>query len=474
LAKLNTGIWNMKKENKKKELSGGQNPLENLHENSGYFSELLNGRWPEKNMAILISHGIGNQKPIETLDGFTRGMAAAIRKYGAGHQGTITMEHHLQKKKSGDETYYWFDNFIRIRSCGNDSYIDVYEYYWANKTEEKITFPGIKKWLSEVVNGARQHYKDHAEMVNNSHDKSFFIDKNGHLNAFRYWFFLRFLGGLVVSLDVIGGFIKKYIRLIPLAGPAIAALLEMLTPAAVSDFTNVIGDIAIYNDPNPRSTNQDIRKAILNGCVKAIAFLLEPEDNGETYQYHYDKVVIAGHSLGSQVSFDAINRLTHQVNLCELKGYDCDGFRLDKAGNKLPGNPKISGVLDTFITFGSPLDKVAFFFTETSEEDEYIKRQVLENFHCFKQRKWAGPGNGQIVANSNLRRLFDEITWRNYFDNMDPVSGSLDYYKGLTNINCHFKKGIFTHSNYWKCDEFFGDLLIAILVKREEDAAALK
>jgi len=43
--------------------------------------------------------------------------------------------------------------------------------------------------------------------------------------------------------------------------------------------------------------------------------------------------------------------------------------------------------MDSYITFRSPLDKVVFLFRGESEEKEYVKSQVLENFHCFKQRQ---------------------------------------------------------------------------------------
>jgi len=172
------------------------------------------------------------------------------------------------------------------------------------------------------------------------------------------------------------------VKYIPLIGNSIASLLEIFKPDFLEELSNVVGDIVVYNDPNPRSDNQAIRKDILNGCVNAIRFLVEPRqnDNSNEFKYDYDKVVVAGHSLGSEISFDAINRLTHQINLNQLKGYDKFGYRL--SDSKI----NINAVLDTFITFGSPLDKTAFFFREQSEESEYVKRQILENFHCFKQK----------------------------------------------------------------------------------------
>ncbi|HWY37723.1 MAG TPA: hypothetical protein VNY73_04140 [Bacteroidia bacterium] len=442
------------------------NPHESLRKDNDHFVSKLNGKWPKKNTAFLINHGIGNQKPIETLDVFARGIIKALQTYNGIKFEKLLVEHHLQPKKNGDETYYWFDNFIRIRNLDSpDTYIDIYEYYWANQTENKTDYRAILAWLSDVVKGASAHYADNAVIASNCDDKSIFIDKNGKLNYWKYFFILRVIGSAGIFIHLFMSAVIKYVKLIPAVGPFIALFLESIKPKALEEFSNVVGDISIYNDPNPRSSNQDIRKAILTGCVKAIKFLVEPTiGNNKT---RYDQVVIAAHSLGTQISFDAINRITHQINIGELDGYDNEGYRIDVQGSRImdinnkPVN--INQILNTYITFGSPLDKVAFFFREQSEKNEYVKRQVLENFHCFKQRQWISLGKDIPVIKCNLHRVFDNITWRNYFDNKDYVSGSLDYYQGLTNVNCSFKKGVFTHSNYWSCNEFFGDILINVL-----------
>lgn len=418
------------------------------------YIKSLDGHWPSKNTAFLITHGIGNQKPIETLDTFSRGIITALQAYNPKGFSEITIEHIIVAKK-GDETYYWFDNFIRIKNAAKPKFhIDIYEYYWANRTENKTDYNGIVNWLGNVTSGARKHYKGNKAMAKNAGDRSLFIDKNGNLNYVRYYVILRILGSAAIGLHLFMNFFRKAISYIPIIGNPIACFLDLFKNERLTDLSNVIGDIVVYNDPNPRSDNQTIRKEILNCCVKAIRYLLEPEAaaTDEDPVYKYDKVIIAGHSLGSQISFDAINRLTHQINLNELDGYNAAGDRL--FGDKM----NVSTVLDTFITFGSPLDKTAFFFREESNESEYVKRDILENFHCFKQKKWDKVKAVKPIT-SDLVKVFENISWINYYDQYDYVSGSLDYYEGLTNVNCNFPFAIITHSNYWSCNEFFGDVL---------------
>ena len=60
-----------------------------------------------------------------------------------------------------------------------------------------------------------------------------------------------------------------------------------------------------------------------------------------------------------------------------------------------------------------------------------------------------------------LERLLEDIPWRNYFDNKDYVSGALDYYHKLVNIDCRYTCGTFgfTHSYYWEDERFFKDVI---------------
>ena len=57
------------------------------------------------------------------------------------------------------------------------------------------------------------------------------------------------------------------------------------------------------------------------------------------------KIIIVGHSLGSVIAFDTLNRITHAANIDQEKW-------------------RSVGKIEGLITFGSPLDKLAFSFRE--------------------------------------------------------------------------------------------------------------
>ena len=187
--------------------------------------------------------------------------------------------------------------------------------------------------------------------------------------------------------------------------------------------------------------------------MASLRYLLQASHDGTL---RYGKVVLAGHSLGSQIAFDAINRINLLINNRMIWGYDGSGRHLENGSEA-----HVSEILCGLMTFGSPLDKIAFFLREHVPDDAYIRLQLLNNYHGFKQRNWDGPANIRYKIPSPFSREFDGIRWCNYYDKYDYVSGGLDYYGPLTNINCGFRGNIFsfTHSSYWKSRAVFADFL---------------
>ncbi|MBL0340843.1 MAG: hypothetical protein IPP71_07920 [Bacteroidetes bacterium] len=243
------------------------------------MAQQLKGKWINENIAILIVHGIGDQKPLETLDQFARGFKGAMVIYG-GHGLNLQMSHQLVAKKSGDESYYWFDNFIRISLKGSDKHLDIYEYYWANRTENKVDMKRIFGWLRKVTSGAKKYYQQNKTLSTNVEDRSAFIDEKSGFNSFNYWFVIYFLGSLATILSLLVKASIWLIKLIPFVGVTIADMLQSRMAESITSTANILGDITIYNEVNPRSELSYIRKDILNGAVKAIRFLVEPTDAG--------------------------------------------------------------------------------------------------------------------------------------------------------------------------------------------------
>lgn len=434
------------------------NPNISVHQNGKQRTKKAG--WVEENTAILIVHGIGDQNPLETIDQFGRTLAETFKKKQTDG-ASIRITHRLAKKheSSGE---YWFDNFIRLQqvtTAGADGpYLDIYEYYWANKTEDEADLTDIQKWVSGVTAGAKTYYKENEKLGVEYKDKSMFF-KDGKFQYSKYWLFVHFTLAFIPAMVLFFGYVLKALAYIPVIGIPFRMLFETYSKSYVKKITNVIGDIVVYNSTDEKCKFYAIRKEILEGAVKALRFLVEEDADGKK---PYDKIVLAGHSLGSQIAYDAMNRLVHLAYSGELKGYP--------AGNAAVLEEQLMNVLGGFITFGSPLDKIAFFLRNQVPPEQYIRRQLMRNFHAFKQRNWDVVEKGYpFMIDAIFPRLLDNVKWRNYFDKRDYVSGSLDYYSPLTNIDMKFPSRAlsFTHSRYWQHTAMFEDIIHEFLVEAE-------
>lgn len=434
------------------------NPNTNIEFNPIQIAALFGKKWVSQNTAILVVHGIGNQFPLETLDGFGRGLINTYNQSGR----SLKFEHHIVKKSKNDSSIPWFDNYLRIFSLDHTTYIDIYEYYWAPETEDQASLKDLDQWLSNVTNGARKFYKDNVSFAKENNDRSVFIENN-EFNAFGYWFCVYFVPLIFTITSWISTGLVKLLLNIPIIGGAISLVVNNKWDSTVTKIANILNDVSIYNTTDPKSRFFKIRSCIRDGAVNALKHLLEAKtnENGQLF-FEYDRVLLAGHSLGSQIAFDAINQINHLVNQNEIKGYTKQGDS-NIVGNSIPIAKRLSGL----VTFGSPLDKIAFFLREQTSESEYLRNQILNYYHGFKQREWIKlmpPESLNFSYNkidNQTHRLFENIHWRNYWDARDYVSGALDYYKDVTNIDCKFQSEwhSFTHSRYWNSTDMYLEII---------------
>jgi hypothetical protein len=419
--------------------------------------------WVSTNCAIIVMHGIGNQMPMETLDQFGRGLVA---EYAKQFPGEMSIQHCVITKDS-DNAEPWFDNVVRLKKKHSEHYIDLYEYYWANYTEDKATWTDISLWLNGVVKGAKNFYEDQKLLGKRFKDESIFFDSDGNFKPFKYRFFIGVVSKIFIVINLLITFVLKMVSYVPIIGEIAASLLQSFVKKSLNKFVNVLGDISVYNVVDPKSKMYSVRRQILDGAVKSIKFLVEKTNNDKRT---YPSVLVAGHSLGTQISFDAINKLNILLNQGLIDGYDNEG--LCAKNRKDVGISKISDQLKGYITFGSPLDKIVFFLREKTPPEQILRQQLLEAYHCFKQLKWNANKieTDYLKLEMCLKRYLDDIPWRNYYDDKDYVSGRLDYYGELVNINCHFSAdGVFsfTHSDYWNEGLMYRDIIINFLNPRD-------
>jgi hypothetical protein len=161
-----------------------------------------------------------------------------------------------------------------------------------------------------------------------------------------------------------------------------------------------LGDVVAYVQPHLLDRFDALRDRIKRMVwTQAHAVYSATRADGE---FEYAKVAMVGHSLGSVVVYDALNRLINDDAM--------SGPRRSMAGNTRP--PPLDVVNRTFLllTFGSPLDKTAFIFASQGAESE---------------TKLALAATAQPLIERPEYRSFP---WVNVYSSWDPIGGRLHYY----------------------------------------------
>jgi pimeloyl-ACP methyl ester carboxylesterase len=151
-----------------------------------------------------------------------------------------------------------------------------------------------------------------------------------------------------------------------------------------------IGDVAAYVTPNVLDRFDTIRDRI-KACVFNTANAIYRAGDAAG-QPRYGSVVLVGHSLGSVLVYDCLNRLLNEDS---------------RSGGVLRVQERTKGL----VTFGSPLDKTAFIF-ETNVDKPAANRAAM------------AATVQPLIADPRTRT----IPWTNVYSTLDIISGSLHFY----------------------------------------------
>ncbi len=162
--------------------------------------------------------------------------------------------------------------------------------------------------------------------------------------------------------------------------------------------SSIPGDVAIYVAPNKLDRFDVARQKIKQLALDSLAALYAARGLGpggvelETVQL-YETIGVVGHSLGSVIAYDALNKLSVLDDLLNQKFGVAERTRV-------------------FETFGSPLDKTAFFFTYQGKNTIDIHEQLAS---CVQP----------LIQNYARFRRF---AWINVYSPNDIISGKLKFY----------------------------------------------
>lgn len=321
---------------------------------------------------------------------------------------------------------------VHFASCdGRPIDVHVYESYWAPLTEGQISFPesvgflfsagwnGIKSYLSlgyRGVSGKRPGF--------GHFDRWIFGDfqpmriKGGTFLGL-VWAMLSaivFLAPALLlftpfGLDACKVIYAKYKTEFFTSDHWVQALtiLGVLVFAVIAYWAHYfmvefVGDVAIYVSSFKVSRFDEIRNKILD-AAKSVSQQIYLAGILDDHEQPYDAVVIVGHSLGSVISYDLLNA----------------AINWDQVENEFAY--KVVERTRRLITFGSPLDKTAFLFRTQVGSNRNLREALAARQQPlildYRQFRPAG------------------FQWVNIYSPMDFVSGHLDYYDVPDDEDCN-------------------------------------
>jgi len=165
-----------------------------------------------------------------------------------------------------------------------------------------------------------------------------------------------------------GGAMFLYSKL-PIVQTVLAGAALFAIDAFMKLVVDYAGDVTIYVSMDENSTYFATRQIILDAATDKLRWILKRDE--------YDLVVVAGHSLGSVVAHNAINKLILEA---EREDNPQGGVTWQELAK-----------IRLLTTFGSPLDKVDYFFRTHVGQTERIRAQILADRYPFARRLPVGP-----------------------------------------------------------------------------------
>lgn len=217
---------------------------------------------------------------------------------------------------------------------------------------------------------------------------------------------------------------------------------------------NYVGDIAVYVNANELGKNFAARSQILDECTATLTGILKEkrDPTDPLCPPLFDQVYIAAHSLGSVIAYDTINTLLDRARTGSADPALIQAADLDR--------------LRGMVTFGSPLNKIFYFFREQIDPRQGLLSQTLDILHGFRVlpglKQPGGRWQFQPVTDASWTHaeccLNDNFRWINAYSIEDPVSGRLIFYNLEDEAN---QKGynlyppLKAHLSYWKDPRFY-------------------
>lgn len=427
--------------------------------------------------AVVIVHGMGEQRPMETIRSFVRTVWSedtSLTPAGNPNSRTIDPETKKPINKS------WITPDLRAGSHelrrittprdAKGRRADFYELYWADITQG-TTRQRLYAWVYTLLWRSLKDVPENARKL--------------------YW--ATWVATVVVLLAAIALATSIWQGCIGPVGAALLTLLASLIFWAIDRFAlPYFGDVASY--VRAEASTVEKRAEVRERGLSLLRKLMDDPD--------YDRIIVVGHSLGSVIAYDLLQILWAEYRPKRLEAkaqrgaldaiLDVEKFAtVPDAKSRLPAERSAYRAaqwrlyeqlrfLDTasnqnwkisdFVTLGSPLTHAEFLLTHNQEkwlagvadrtwslcpplsDSDSEPRLLYESSRNPETNaRQRAVHHGATFAATRWTNIYDE---GNYLTSGDPISGALseNFGDGVEDVRVVLWRGksrIFTHTLYW-------------------------
>lgn len=384
--------------------------------------------------AVVLIHGIGEQRPLATLRGFVDAVWKrndSLFEPGVEREVWSKPDHisgnlELRRLTTGYNKAHWR--------------VDFFEFYWAHLLRD-TSVPGFLEWAKRLLWRSPKR-----------------VPKALRAHWVVAWLLVALLIAVALHLPRVGG--------------VAAVLAAAIVAWARHVLIQIPGDAATYLDPAP--SNVMARTKIREAGLELLHQLHAEQRHGAP---RYSRIVLVGHSLGSVIAYDilkhawphynraasgahpALREVTGQARALMTGSGSRRMYRLAQrtyfeAATRGPGAWRVTDL----VTLGSPLAHATLLLANDPHEFEDRKRErelptcppVLE-----KGEFVYGPHNTPHHASH-----FALVRWTNlYFKSKrlvygDPIGGPVGSHFGPGVLDIKVQgaannRQVFTHEHYW-------------------------
>lgn len=422
---------------------------------------------PHHQIAVLVVHGMGNQSRYDYLKEVSSAFFTELRRHAGNPRLVVdTLEINRPYTRTSetsdtalepqrDSSRSWVSLFRPVHVLLPDGrsqsplQLNFYEAYWADTDLQYTWLERLRftAWLASATwnplfNYFHGHYRDHPS-----------------LSFIRVFF--KVLSALVA------GFVFH-------VGEGIFLLLPWVSRlrSPSSRWSRVIheyaGDVKLYVSDRRFFHNQEKRDVIRARFDEVLVKAL----------LENDIVHVVGHSLGSAVAFDGLTR--HDVQISKTSSAFRDFLRQRVAQEQCGID---YSKIETFVSLGSPLDKLFFFFPwrrlPTAQPNFAFRADDLTGEpRPTMQSTEDATAAGAVVPQqerSTDAQSAKGFQWYNFSDVVDPFGAALDHYSNVLGMRAPINHDLAwavlpfkAHTGYWGNPEFTEWFVRRVLPTKDE------